>query len=70
MDTALPLYVDLKRKGKLPTVVPLKLPCPSNVATLGTMSELGNNLYKQTYIEHVRPRKEDQNERDSREEIG
>ena len=46
-ETAILLYVDLKRKGKLPTVAPLKLPCPPNVATLGTMSELGNDLYKQ-----------------------
>ena len=48
VETANPLYVDFKRKGKLPTVVPLKLPCPPNVATLGTMSELGNDIYKQT----------------------
>ena len=47
VELAIPLYVDLKRKGKLPTVAPLKLPCPPNVATLGTMSELGNDLYKQ-----------------------
>ena len=41
VETEIPLYVDLKRKGKLPTVALLKLPCPPNVATLGTMSELG-----------------------------
>ena len=51
VDTAILLYVGLKRKGKLPTVAPLKLQCPPNVATLGTMSELDNNLYKQTEIE-------------------
>ena len=56
VETAIPLYVDLKRKGKLPTVALLKLPCPPNVATLGTMYELGNDLYKQTYIEQVRLR--------------
>ena len=48
VDTAIPLYFYLKRKGKFPTVAPLKLPCPPNVATLGTMSELGKNFYKQT----------------------
>ena len=48
VETAIPLYVDFKRKEKLPTVAPLKLLCPPNVATLGTMSELGNELYKQT----------------------
>ena len=41
-------------------MAPLKLPCLKNVATLGTMSELGNNLYKKTDIEQVRMRKEDQ----------
>ena len=45
-ETAIPLYVDLKSKGKFPTVAPLKLPRPPNMATLGTMSELGNNIYK------------------------
>ena len=64
VDTAIFLYVDLKRKSKLPTVAPLKLLCPPNVATLGTMSELGKNLYKQTYIEQVRLIKEAQDERD------
>ena len=39
----IPLYVDLMRRGKLPTVALLKLPCPSNTATLGTMSDLANN---------------------------
>ena len=48
VETANPLYVDFKRKGKLPTVAPLKMPCTPNVATLGTMSELGNDIYKQT----------------------
>ena len=47
-ETAILLYDDLKRKGKLLTLAPLKLPCPPNVATLGTMSELYNNIYKQT----------------------
>ena len=60
VETAISLYIYLERKGKLPTVAPLKLPCPPNVATLGTMSELGNNLYKKTDIEQVRMRKEDQ----------
>ena len=50
VDTAIPLYVDLKRKGKLPTVAPLKLLCPPNVATLGTMSKLGNDLCKKIEI--------------------
>ena len=51
METEIPLYVDLKRKGKLPTVAPLKLPCLPNVATLVTMSELGNDINKQTEID-------------------
>ena len=63
VETAILLCVDLKRKGKLPTMAPLKLTCPPNVATLGTMSELGNDLYKQTDIEKVRLRKESQDER-------
>ena len=50
VETAIPLYVDLNRKGKFPTVAPLKLPYPPNVATLVTMSELGKDLYKQTDI--------------------
>ena len=50
METSIPLYVDLKRNGKFPTVVPLKLPCTPNVTTLGTMYNLGNDLYKQTDI--------------------
>ena len=54
LETAIPMHVDLKRKGKLPTVVLLKLTCLSNVTTLVTMSELGNDLYKLTYIEQVR----------------
>ena len=64
--TAIPLYVDLKRKGKLLTVAPLKLQCPPNVATLRTMYELGNDFYKQTYIEKMRLRKEDQDYIDKR----
>ena len=69
-ETAIQLYVDLKKKGKLPTVAPLKLPCPPNVATLGTMSELGNDLYRQKEIEQVRLKKEAQDEIDRREDIG
>ena len=60
----------MKRKGKLPTVAPLKLPFPPNVATIGTMSEVGNGLYKQTETEQVRLRKEAYDEIDMREEIG
>ena len=44
VETAILMYVNLKRKYKFPTVAPLKLPCPPNVATLGTMYELGNDL--------------------------
>ena len=66
VDTAILLYVGLKRKGKLPTVAPLKLPCPPKVATLGPMSGLVNNLYKQTDIEQVRLRKEAKYEIDRR----
>ena len=62
------LCIDLKRKGKLPTVTPLKLPCLPNMATLGTMSELDNELYNQTEIGQVRPRKEAQDEIDTIEE--
>ena len=69
-DMAIPLYVDLKRKGKFPTVAPLKLRCPPNVATLGTMSELGKDLYKQTDIEQVSLRKEAQDKRDKIEDRG
>ena len=58
VEMAILLYIDFKRKIQLPTVAPLKLPCPPNVAMLGTISELGNNLYKQTDIEQVRLRKE------------
>ena len=46
VETAIPLYVNLKRKEKFPIVAPLKEPCLSNVAMLGTISELGNELYK------------------------
>ena len=67
MEKVIPMYFYLKRKGKLPTVALLKLPCPPNVATLETISELGNDLYKQTDIEQVSLRMEDQYERDSRE---
>ena len=70
METAIPLYIDLKRKGKLSTVVPLKLPCPPKVARLVTISELGNDLYKQTEIEKRRLRKEAQEERDRRGDRG
>ena len=69
-DTAIPLYIDLKKKGKLLTVAPLKLPCPPKLATLVTMPELVNDLYKQTDIEQVRLRKEAQDEIDRREERG
>ena len=51
VETEILLYVDLKRKGNFLTVAPLKLPYPPKVATLGTISELGNDLYKQTDIE-------------------
>ena len=57
VETVIPMYVDFKRKGKFPTVAPLKLLCPPNVATLRTMSELGNELYKKTEIEQARLRK-------------
>ena len=50
VEAVIPLYVDLKRKGKLLTVAPLKLLCPPNVATLGTMSKLGNDLCKKIEI--------------------
>ena len=66
METLILLYVDLKRKEKLPTVAPLKLSCPPNMATMGTMSELGNDLYKQSEIEKVSLIKEAQYERDGR----
>ena len=45
---AIMLYMNLKKEGKLPTVAPMKMPSAPNMATLGTMSELVNNLYKQT----------------------
>ena len=64
------LYVDLKRKGKFPTVASLKMPCPTNVATLVTMSELGNDIYIYKEIDQMRLRKQDQDERDRIEEIG
>ena len=70
VDTAILLYVDLKRKGKLPTMASLKLPCHTNMATLGTMSELGNGIYKQIEIGKARPRKDAQYERGGKEEIG
>ena len=70
VDTAIPLYIDFKRKGKLLTMLPQKLLCTTHVATLGTMSELGNNLYKKIDIEQVRLRKEAQDERNGREERG
>ena len=54
----------------MPTVALLKLPCPPNVATLETISELGDDLYKQTDIEQVSLRMEAQYERDSREQSG
>ena len=70
VETAIPLYIDLKKKGKLPTVAPLKLSCLPNLAMLRNMSGLGNNIYKQTKIEQVRMRKEAQYERDKIEERG
>ena len=51
VETAIPLYIDLKRKGKFLTVAPLKIMCLPTVATLGTMAELGNDLYTQTDID-------------------
>ena len=70
VEMAILLYDDLKRKGKLLTVAPLKLPCPPNLATLGTMYELGNGIYKQIEIGKARPRKDAQYERGGKEEIG
>ena len=70
VETAIPVYLTLKRKGKLPTMAPLKLPTPPNVPTLGTMSELGKDLYEQTENEQVKLRNEAQEERDRREERG
>ena len=67
VDMAILLYVDLKIKGKFPTVALLKLPCPPNVAMLGNMSELGNKIYTQIEIEEVSLRKEAQYGRDRRE---
>ena len=69
VETVILLYIYLKRKGKLPTVVPLKLTCLQNVATLGNMSWLGNGLYKQTDIDQVSIRKEAHDEIYRREEI-
>ena len=66
VKTEIPLYVDLKRKGEFPTVAPLKLPCPPNVAILVTMSELVNYLYKQTDIDQLSLIKGVQDERDGR----
>ena len=64
MKTAIPLYVGFKSKGKFLTVAPLKLPCPPNMATLGTMSELGSDIYNQTDIEQIRLINEAQDEID------
>ena len=50
VETEILLYIDLKRKAKLLTGAPLKLPFPPNVATLGSMSELGNDLYKKQVL--------------------
>ena len=65
-ETAISLYNDLKRKGNFLTVAPLKLLCPPNVATLGTIYELGNDLYKQKEIDQARLRNEAHDERDRR----
>ena len=46
MTIAIMLYMNLKKEGKLPTVAPMKMPSAPNMATLGTMSELGNDLYR------------------------
>ena len=58
MEMTISLYFDVKRKGKLWTVVPLKLQFPPNVVMLGAMSELVNGIYKQVEIEQARLRKE------------
>ena len=63
VEMAILLYVDLKRKGKFLTVAPLKLQCPPNVATLGTMYELGSDIYKHKEIEQGGAIKEAQDER-------
>ena len=67
---AIPRYVELKRAGKLPTEAPMTLPRAPNTVTLGTMSELGNNLYEQTEADRARLRMEAQEERDRRERRG
>ena len=45
----------------------MNLPKPPNMATLGTMSDLGNDIYLQTEEDRVRLRKEAEDERGRRE---
>ena len=67
MTIAIMLYMNLKKEGKFQTVSPMKMPSAPNMATLGTMSELGNDIYKQMENEQERLRQEAIDERDRRE---
>ena len=44
--TVLPLVNEMKRKGKLPTKPPLNFPSSPETRTVGTTSELGEDLFK------------------------
>ena len=66
----MPKYLELKAGGKLPTKAPMNLPKAPNTATLGTMSDLCDNIYLQTEEDRVRLRMEAEEERDRREGRG
>ena len=70
VNVVLPIYVSLKRRHKLPTTPSVAMFSPPETAPLGTMSELGTNLYKLTEDEKESLRIEAKEERDRREERG
>ena len=70
VKVAIPKYLELKARGKLQTEAPINLPKAPNTATLGTMSDLGNDIYLQTEEDQVRLRKDAKEERDRREARG
>ena len=70
MKKVIPKYLELKVGGKLPTEAPTNLPKAPNTATLGTMSDLRNNIYLQTEEDQGRLTMVAEEERDRREARG
>ena len=70
VSTVLPLVNELKSKGKLPTKPPLNFPSAPETRTVGTTSELGEDLFKIDKDRRQKIRSDTYKEIDTREAEG